>query len=253
MEAKASVFRRDPDERGKFEILVLRYVWDHDNNPATPPVPFIEDAALDAELREAEELWAQAGVKLLWDIKDVVLPSGWLQAEAQAPFWKSVDVLKFADLFTHILDETIQEQPTNSMSLTVAYVPIPRELGGRALIETQIMQAVVALNTLDNTQGIEWAEQFRNKIGDRGIAIVNPFAAANANLSWPLASRTAHELHHVFHNRRDTTAENSTLHYFTVAGLPLIPSGDNLPDVRYRRRIPVETLYDGYSWDDWNP
>jgi hypothetical protein len=203
------VFNRNPDERRRVRLRVIRYLSPGNANfrPATTPY-------IAGQIARATTLWSQVGLQIEADAtQDRNIPAGAIDPltgifpfdHPAGPFESAV----WRDLLPITADNT----------LTVVFVHLTAGIGGYG--------AILDTGTIPNAPGPNLT------MGNRFFVFVTT--------TTDLTNETlAHELHHVVFNRFDTATDrqfftlNTSAPEVIVNGLvPPIP----LPDVRIYRRV----------------
>lgn len=194
------VFNRQPDERKRVNVRVIRYT-----NVAAPAFIVATDADIAGQFDHANLRWNQIGIHIdAGPTTDRPIPAGAVDAtkvyagSANNPFEQAA----LSDLIPITPDTTLTVVFTsmsgaNAYTTTFPRTPIP-QLGGTTLT-----------------------------LGERYFVFINS--------GLDLRDETlAHELHHVLFNRGDGGVENR---FFTFNTNPPLSFGIALPDVRVYRRI----------------
>jgi outer membrane protein OmpA-like peptidoglycan-associated protein len=196
------VFNRDPDERRRVSVRVVRYA-----NAADPTFRVAPDATVAGQFEHANLRWNQIGIQIdAGATDDRQIPAGALNATGKFPFVHpngAEEVAVLRDLLPLTPDDT----------LTVVFVDLTGANAYAAILQTNPIP-VVGNPPLT--------------MGDRFFIFIQSVL--------PLTEETlAHELHHVLFNRLDTPTDRQ---FYTLNTRPPSSFGvAPLPDARIYRRI----------------
>ncbi|HEX2028737.1 MAG TPA: peptidoglycan-binding protein [Nitriliruptorales bacterium] len=194
------VFPRDPDERRRLPVRVIRYT-----NAADPTYSPASDAYIAGQFSRANDRWLQVGVQIEPDATtNRPIPAAALNAAGRygGQANNAFEQAAMRDLVPITPDDTV----------TVVFV---HKSGGNAYA------TVSQRNPIPNPPGPALT------LADRYFIFINTTLAV-------VGDTLAHEFHHVLFNRFDAAVARQFITFNTT---PSASFGLPLPDVRIRRRI----------------